>query len=338
MTSQSLTTSPAPAGVARPDVGRAERVVRLVQRHGALAVLVLVLIIGSAAFPRFPTADNGRAILLTAAFPAIVALGMSFVILSGGIDLSVGSVFALGGVLAAYGARWGFLGSLLLPLAVCAAIGLVQGTLIARVGMAPFIVTLAGMLGARGLLLAISNEGGDTYLIPPSSAFARAGQGALWGIHYPVFIAVALFLIGMLVLHRTGFGQSVYAVGGSADAATLMGVRVARTRTSVYLLSALLAGFAGALNAAYLSSGVTILGMGMELDAIAAVVIGGTLLTGGSGSLVGTLAGILLLQVIQNLINQVGNLNSSYQQVVSGAFLALVVVAQTYLSRARRLA
>jgi ribose transport system permease protein len=297
-----------------------------------------VLIIGSAVFPRFPTGDNAKAILLTASFPAIVALGMSLVILSGGIDLSVGSVFALGGVLAAYGSRWGFFGALLLPLVVCGLIGLAQGLLIAKAGMAPFIVTLAGLLAARGLLLALSRQGADTYLIPVHSLFARIGQGAVWGIHYPVFIAVALFLAGLLVLHRTRFGQAVYAVGGNADAATLMGVPVVRTRILVYLVSSLLAGLAGALNAAYLSSGVTILGVGMELDAIAAVVIGGTLLTGGAGSLTGTLAGVLLLQTIQNLINQVGGLNSSYQQVVSGGFLAVVVVAQTYLSRARRLA
>jgi ribose transport system permease protein len=129
----------------------------------------------------------------------------------------------------------------------------------------------------------------------------------------------------------------VYAVGGSEDAADLMGVPVARTKVIVYVMSGLLAGLAGALNAARLSSGVTILGTGMELDVIAAVVIGGTLLTGGAGSVSGTAAGVLLLGVIQNLINQIGDLSSSYQQVVSGAFLAAVVVVQTYLSRVQRL-
>jgi galactofuranose transport system permease protein len=139
------------------------------------------------------------------------------------------------------------------------------------------------------------------------------------------------------VLTRTGFGQGVFALGGSEDAASLMGLRVARIKISVYVLSGLLAGFAGALNAAWVSSGVTILGTGMELDAIAAVVIGGTLLVGGAGSVVGTAAGVLLLGVIQNLINQVGSLNSSIQAVVSGTFLIVVVVLQTLLSRTRRL-
>lgn len=134
-------------------------------------------------------------------------------------------------------------------------------------------------------------------------------------------------------MQRTSFGQTLFAVGGSSDAATLMGLPVARTKLLVYTLSGLLAGLAGALNAARLSSGVTIVGVGMELDAISAVVIGGTLLVGGAGSISGTLWGVLLLAVIQNLINQIGSLNSSYQSVVSGGFLIVVVVAQRCLAR-----
>ncbi|MDF9816857.1 ribose/xylose/arabinose/galactoside ABC-type transport system permease subunit [Streptomyces sp. SPB162] len=172
--------------------------------------------------------------------------------------------------------------------------------------------------------------------MPRGSAFAELGGGSIGGFGYPVFIALALFAVGGLVLQRTSFGQALFAVGGSSDAATLMGLPVARTKVLVYLLSGLLAGLAGALNAARLSSGVTIIGVGMELDAIAAVVIGGTLLVGGAGSVSGTLWGVLLLAVIQNLINQIGSLNSSYQSVVSGGFLILVVVAQRYLSAARR--
>jgi ribose transport system permease protein len=141
----------------------------------------------------------------------------------------------------------------------------------------------------------------------------------------------------MVLLQRTGFGQNVYAIGGNEQAAALMGVPVARTKVLVYVMSGLLAGLAGALNAARLSSGVTILGIGLELDAIAAVVIGGTLLTGGAGGITGSVAGVLLLGVIQSLINQVGSLTSAFQQVVSGAFLALVVVAQRLLSKAQRL-
>ncbi|MFE2427315.1 ABC transporter permease [Streptomyces sp. NPDC059373] len=325
-------SAPVPKRIPLPD---RQRLALLIQRQGVLAVLVAVALTSSFLFPAFATLDNVRGITVQASFLAIVALGMTLVIITGGIDLSVGSVFALGGVLAAWASQWGMLPALLLPLAVCGAIGAVNGLLIARAGMPPFIVTLAALLAARGLLLNITHEGAKTNLVERGSAFAELGQGTVGGFGYPVLIALCLFGVGGLVLQRTSFGQSLFAVGGSSDAATLMGLPVARTRVLVYVLSALLAGFAGALNAARLSSGVTIVGVGMELDAIAAVVIGGTLLVGGAGSVSGTLWGVLLLGVIQNLINQIGSLNSSYQSVVSGGFLVVVVVAQRYLGRAR---
>ncbi|MBV7650838.1 ABC transporter permease [Streptomyces albidoflavus] len=313
-----------------------ERLLGLVQRQGVLAVLLAVILVASLLYPSFASLDNARGVTVQASFLAIVALGMTLVIITGGIDLSVGSVFALGGVLAAWASQWGLLPALLVPLLVCGAIGLLNGLLIGRAGLAPFIVTLATLLGARGLLLAFTDEGATTYLVPKGSAFAWLGGGTVWGFGIPLLIALALFGLGGLLLQRTSFGQGLFAVGGSSDAATLMGLPVARTKVLVYTLSGLLAGLAGALNAARLTSGVTILGVGMELDAISAVVIGGTLLIGGAGSVSGTLWGVLLLAVIQNLINQIGSLNSSYQSVVSGGFLVVVVVAQRYLARGRR--
>ncbi|MFJ5018937.1 ABC transporter permease [Streptomyces griseoluteus] len=324
--------APAPGDTAR----RGDRVAALAQRHGALVALVALAAVASLSFDSFATGDNLGNIAISSSFLATVALGMTFVIVSGGIDLSVGSVFVLGGVLAAWGSQYGTVVALLLPLAVCAAIGLVNGLLVARTGLAPFIVTLASMLAARGLMLAITDEGADTFLVDPDSVFASLGQGKLLGIGTPVWITAVLFVGGAVLLRSTQFGQRVYAVGGNEQAAALMGAPVARTKISVYTLSGLLAGLAGALNAAYLASGVTILGYGMELDAIAAVVIGGTLLTGGLGYVSGSLVGVLLLKVIQNVINQIGSLDSAYQQVVSGAFLVLVVVAQTWLARRRR--
>ncbi|MYQ41013.1 ribose transport system permease protein [Streptomyces sp. LamerLS-316] len=338
------TAAPAPAApkvpAARPAAGPEQtgrqRAAELLQRQGVLAVLLTVVIAASFIYPTFASLDNARGVTIQASFLAVVALGMTMVIITGGIDLSVGSVFALGGVLAAWASQYGFLAALLLPLVVCGGIGLLNGFLIARGNMAPFIVTLATLLGARGLLLALTDEGATTYLVPKDSAFGELGQGSVWGFGYPIIIALVLFGAGGLVLQRTSFGQSLFAVGGSSDAATLMGLPVARTKILVYTLSGLLAGLAGALNAARLSSGVTIVGVGMELDAISAVVIGGTLLIGGAGSISGTLWGVLLLAVIQNLINQIGSLNSSYQSVVSGGFLIVVVVAQRYLARSRR--
>ncbi len=326
--------------LAVPDVSRMEpreRLAGFARRGGAPIVLAIVLVIGTGAFGgNFLSARNLSNIALDSSYLILIAIGMTFVIISGGIDLSVGSSFVLAGVLAAYGSRYGPLVALLLPLAVCGTIGLVQGLIISRTGMAPFIVTLAGLLGMRGLMLAVSGEGANTYLVE-DDAFAALGQASFLGLTVPVYITLGLFVLGAILLQRTGFGQSVYAIGGNEEAAALMGVPVARVKTLVYLISGLLAGLAGALNAARLSSGVTILGAGLELDVIAAVVIGGTLLTGGAGGLTGTMAGVLLLGVIQSLINQVGVLTSSFQQVVSGAFLALVVVVQRLLHRAQRL-
>jgi ribose transport system permease protein len=237
-------------------------------------------------------------------------------------------------VLAAWGSVHGGIAvALLLPIAVTGVFGLVQGLLIGRARLAPFIVTLAGMLGARGLLLAMTHEGQQTYLVPRGSAFAHLGAGTLT----PILTALVFFAAGAVVLQRTGFGQSLFAIGGNEQAATLMGLPVLRTKVTVYVLSGLLAGVAGALNAARLQSGVTTAGVGYELVAIAAVVIGGTLLSGGAGSVSGTLVGVVLLAVIQNLIGHyISQYGSAASDAVNGAFLALVVLLQTYLARLQR--
>jgi ribose/xylose/arabinose/galactoside ABC-type transport system permease subunit len=328
-------SEPASPGVEhRP--GRREQLVGLLQRGSVFLVLVVAVAAGSVAFgDSFASVENFRNIAIASSFLALVAIGMTFVIISGGIDLSVGSLLALAGVLAAYGSRWGSVVAVLLPLAACGSIGLVNGLLIARARMAPFIVTLAALLFARGAAFSVSDEGNTTYLIEPGMAVTRLGQGTVLGLGLPVVFALAAFLVGLVVLNRTSWGQAVFAIGGSEDAAQLMGLPVTRIKVLVYTASALLAALAGVLVAARSSSGLPTLGAGLELEAIAAAVIGGTLLSGGAGSLTGTLAGVLLLGVIQNLINQVGTLSSYYQQVVSGAFLIVVVVVQTYLSRRR---
>jgi ribose/xylose/arabinose/galactoside ABC-type transport system permease subunit len=324
------------AGPTSEAQARREQIAGLLQGYGAAIVLVILIVVGSLSFPTFFTMSNFTNIATQSSFPLIVAVGMTFVILTGGIDLSVGSVFALGGVLAAYGSSFGIFGAFLLPLVVCGAIGLLQGLLVAYAKMAPFIVTLAGLLAVRGLVLALTSGGSNTPLVT-DVAFTAIGQGSFFRVHWTVLIAVVAVVIGTVVLTRTRGGQALFAVGGSESASTFMGLPVARVKLSVYVVSGLCAGLAGALNAGYSSSGVPTVGVGLELSAISAVVIGGTLLVGGRGSLIGTLAGVLLLSVIQNLINQVGSLSSSVQSVVSGVFLASVVIIQTVLSRTQRL-
>ncbi|MFD4639941.1 ABC transporter permease [Lentzea sp. NPDC058436] len=306
---------------------------KVLQRQGAAVALVLMVAVSWLVFPRFGSLDNLRDLALQGSFLAVIAIGMTFVIITGGIDLSVGSVYALGGVLAAWGSQYGFLVALALPLVVCGLIGLINGLLIARTNMAPFIVTLASLLFARGLLLVITDEGATTYKIPADSAFVELGRGTVFGFGYPIFIAAVLALVGGMLLNRTNFGQNVFATGGAEQSAVLLGVPVARTKVLVYTMSGTLAGLAGALTAAYLQSGVTVIGVGLELDAIAVVVIGGTLLTGGMGTVLGTVIGVGLIKVIQNVINQIGTLDSNYQSVVSGVFLLIVVVLQRILRR-----
>jgi len=306
-------------------------------RAGAPIVLALVLIGGSVLFgDSFASRQNLGNIALDSSYLLLIATGMTFVILSGGIDLSVGSLLALAGVLTAYGAQWGTAAAVALPLLVCAVFGLINGLLIGRARIAPFIVTLAALLFARGLAFAVAREGNKVYIIPADLLLTRLGQARWLGVHAPVWFALGAFALGVVLLNRTRFGQAVFAIGDSQEAAELMGLPVARVRVLVYVLSATLAGVAGVLVAAQTSSGLPTIGEGRELEAIAAVVIGGTLLSGGSGSLSGTLAGVLLLKVIQNLINQVGTLTAYYQQVVSGTFLIVVVLVQSRLARRRR--
>ena len=323
-------TAPASGG------GRGERLAAFVQDQGGLSVLVIVFVAACLFSNGFADTDNFESILVGNAYTSLLALGMTFVIITGGIDLSVGSVFALGGVLAGYGSiHGGPVVAVLLPLGVGLAIGLVQGLLIARARLAPFIVTLAGLLFARGLLQAMSNEGSNTYRVPAHSSFAALGDGTF----RPILTAVVLFGLGALLLVRTRFGQALFAVGGNQNAATLMGLPVMRTKVLVYMLSGLLACGAGMLNASRLGSGVTNIGVGYELTAIAAVIIGGTLLSGGAGSVTGTAAGVLLLAVITNLIGvHLSKYGSSASDLVNGAFLAVVVLIQTLISRRRLLA
>jgi ribose/xylose/arabinose/galactoside ABC-type transport system permease subunit len=315
---------------------RGERVSAFVQEQGGVTVLVLVFIAACVFSDGFASSGNFQSILVGNAYTSLLALGMTLVIISGGIDLSVGSVFALGGVLAGWGSHHGgTVVAVLLPLGVGLAFGTVQGLLVARARLAPFIVTLAGLLFARGLLQAMTNEGSTTNHVPKGSAFLALGDGT-WR---PILTAVVLFAIGGVLLVRTRFGQALFALGGNENAALLMGLPVARTKVLVYMASGVLACGAGMLNASRLEAGVTNIGVGYELTAIAAVIIGGTLLTGGAGSVVGTAAGVLLLAVIQNLIGaHLSKYGSSASDLVNGAFLGVVVLIQTLISRRRLLA
>ena len=315
------------------DALRREQIFGAIQRRGALAVLAVVVIVAALTLDGFFTGGNIENISLHASFVGLIAVGMTFVIITGGVDLSVGSLVALGGVLAGLSVGAGWPLALIVPTLACGIIGLVNGLLIAKARLPFFIVTLAGLLGFRGLALVFS--GAQTIPISGFPAFVWFGQGEIFGLDVPIIIMLVTFVVGALVLNRTRYGEALFAVGGSEEAARLAGVQVDRVKIIAYTVSGALSGLAGALVAAWLSAGQPLVGQAWELYAIAAVVLGGTLLTGGAGTMLGSLAGLLLFYTIQNVINQVGTLTSYTQQVVTGAFLIVVVAAQTYLTRKR---
>jgi ribose transport system permease protein len=325
-----MATATGNASTVERDTLRRERIFGAIQRRSALAVLVAIVVVAGLTLDLFLTPRNIENILLHASFVGLISVGMTFVIITGGIDLSVGSLVALGGVLAGFTAGVAWPLGLLVATLACGLYGFVNGLLIAK---AKFIVTLAGLLGIRGLALALS--GTVTIPIPGPPALVWFGRGEIFGLDVPIVIMFVAFAVGALVLNRTRYGEAVFAVGGSEEAARLAGVRVDRVKIIAYTTSGALAGLAGAMVAAWLSAGQPTVGQAWELYAIASVVLGGTLLTGGAGSMLGSLVGVLLFYTIQNVINQVGTLTSYTQQLVTGIFLIVVVAAQTYLTRQR---
>jgi ribose transport system permease protein len=323
-------------GSVRGRVWRA-RLTSLLQRQGALIALALLFIFAAFRYENFLgwPPENLINVLRQNSMVGLIALGMTFVILTGGIDLSVGSVLAVAGVIAASLAGRGLGVALLAGVAAAAALGLVNGVVIAKARIQPFIVTLAMMIAARGLALAYTGEqsvraGSD------AGWFTELGRGKLelgaFDLPYPVIILFAAYALGWLVLSRTRFGRHVFAVGDNEEAARLMGLNVGRVTIGVYALSGALAGLAGVMLASRLGAGQPVAALGWELDAIAAVVVGGTLLTGGQGGVGATLVGVVLLGLIFNIFNLEGQISPWWQLVFRGIILLVVVIVQNRLS------
>jgi ribose transport system permease protein len=301
------------------------------QQQSALILLVLVCIVATARYEAFLTPENLLNVLRQNSMLGIVALGMTFVILTGGIDLSVGALLAVAGVIAANLANQGLAVALLAAVAATTFLGLINGVVIAKGRIQPFIVTLAMMIAARGLALAVTGE--ESVSIREAGDFTWLGRGFIGFLPVPVVVLLILFAAGWLVLNYTRFGRHVFSVGDNDEAARLMGLNVDRVTIAVYALSGLLAGLAGVVLASRLNAGQPVAGVGWELDAIAAVVVGGTLLTGGKGSVVSTLFGVLLLGVIFNIFNLEGQISPWWQLVLRGFILLVVVVLQNRLTR-----
>jgi ribose transport system permease protein len=292
--------------------------------------LALVCLFAALRYPQFLTGENLLNVLRQNSMPGLVALGMTFVILTGGIDLSVGSLLAVAGVVAANLAGRGTLLAVATAVAVTTLLGLANGLVIAKGRIQPFVVTLVMMIAARGLALAATGEQ-SIRVSSLSAGFSELGRGRIGFVPVPVLILVIAFVLGWVVLRYTRFGRHVYALGDNEEAARLMGLNVGRVVLGVYAVSGALAGLAGVILASRLGAGQPVAGAGWELDAIAAVVVGGTLLTGGRGGVGSTLIGVLLLGVIFNLFNLEGTISPWWQLVLRGLILLAVVVIQNRL-------
>jgi ribose/xylose/arabinose/galactoside ABC-type transport system permease subunit len=291
----------------------------------ALAILVAVFALFA---PHFFTTDNLLNVSLQASITAIIAAGMTFVILTAGIDLSVGSVVALSGIVATATLKLGLPPAVALPAAVLGAVafgaasGGIAGLLVARFSVAPFIVTLSLMTIWRGVAFVVT-EGRPVWDLPPS--FALLGSARPLGIPFPTLVMAAVFLAAHTTLTTTRFGRHVVAVGGNPEAARLAGIRTRGVVASVYVLCGSLAAGSGVLLASRMNSGQPNAGLMYELDVIAAVVVGGTSLSGGRGSIAGTFLGAMLIAVLRNGLNLL-DVNSYVQQVVVGAVILLAVL------------
>jgi galactofuranose transport system permease protein len=327
--SQSATTANE-MGSTRGRVARA-KLASLIQRQGALIALIAVCVFAAMRYEDFLTQANLLNVLRQNSMLGLVALGMTFVILTGGIDLSVGSLLAVAGVIAANLAGRGVIVAALAAILFTTLLGFINGLVISRARIQPFIVTLGMMIAARGLALAYTGEE-SVRVDRLSEGFTWLGRGLVGPIPVPVLILVLAFIAGWVILGHTRFGRHVFSIGDNEEAARLMGLNVGRVTLGVYALSGALSGLAGVILASRLGAGQPVAGMGWELDAIAAVVVGGTLLTGGQGGVGATFVGVLLLGVIFNLFNLEGSISPWWQLVLRGAILLLVVIAQNRLS------
>ena len=291
----------------------------------ALIILMAVITIINS---NFLTANNLLNLLLQVTSNALIAFGMTFVILTGGIDLSVGSILALSSALTA-----GLLGSgmpvtlaILISLILGCILGMMNGLLISYGKLAPFIVTLTIF---RGATLVYTNGNPITKGLSDTFLFQFLGQGYIVGIPFPVIIMFIVFIVLYVLLHKTAFGKSVYAIGGNEKAAYISGVKLNKVKIIIYSISGIMASISGLIITSRLSSAQPTAGASYEMDAIAAVVLGGTSLSGGKGRILGTLIGALIIGVLNNGLNIIG-VSAFWQQVVKGVVILIAVLIDRF--------
>jgi len=311
------------------------RVGALINRYAIGIVLVVFIALLEIFVPSFRSVGNVQNILLQTSINSLLAVGATLIILTGGIDLSVGSILGFAGIVAALLGKAPGPGPFLVALAAGVGTGLVlgaiNGLLVAFVRIPPFVVTLGMMSIARSLAFVASQGQPISDL---SNEFLAIGQGSLFNIPYPILISIVTFVIFGIVLARTRFGRYIYAVGGNEEAAIVSGVDTRAIKLAVYSLSGLLAGLGGVVLSARATAGISTNGEGYELTAIAAAVIGGTSLSGGRGSLLGTVAGVLIIGIMVNSLDLL-NISPFYQGLIQGTIIIGAVAIDAIANRRR---
>lgn len=293
---------------------------------GLLGVLAILVVVGSLTTDNFFQADNLVLLLSQASIIGVLSVGMTFVIISGGIDLSVGAIIALASVWATTGAtqEFGLAGMLFTAVTVACVCGLINGVLIAYGGLVSLIVTIAGLAAYRGMATMIS--GGQPQVVEVDG-FGAIATIDIVGVPLLVYIFVATVFVGWLLLNRTTFGRHVFAIGGNAEAARLAGIDVRRVRATVFVLSGLCCAIAAIMLTARTATGASTHGNLYELDAIAAVILGGTLLSGGRGTLIGSILGVVVFTTVNNIF-VLNNLSTPIQQIAKGVIIVIAVLLQ----------
>lgn len=336
MTNTPTTTRPpdAPAKEASRRLPSLPPLKQLALKYSMFIVMLLVIAYFSYRSARFSTPDNLQTILIAAAPFALIALGQTLVILTGGIDLSVGSVIAASGMTAALVAK-NNPGNLWLPIAAAVIVGLlagcINGALVSRLNVPPFIATLGMLTAGRGIAYAIGS-GAPINGLPAN--FGTLANAELFGLKVPVIVMIVGIAIAAVVMRKTAYGMRIYAVGGNRVASEIAGVNARNVLFSVYAISGLLAGISGVLLSSRVISGAPNLGQGYELDAIAAVVIGGASLMGGRGTIFGTVLGLLLIQTLNNGLD-ILTVPAYWQQVIKGVLIVAAVAVDMWSSRQR---
>ena len=305
------------------------------QEKSAIVVFLLLFVISSLRYDQFFTATNLMNLFRQSSIIGVIAVGMTFVIITGCIDLSVGSTVAVCGILAAKMCGVNIAAAILIPLAAGALIGMVNGVFVTKMQIPPWITSLSMMMCLRGIAYIMTNES-SVNVQKVSAAFQFIGRGRILGIPVPGLLFLLSVLAGVYTLKYTKFGRSVYATGGNLEGAKMMGIRTERTIILSYMLCGIGAALSGLILASRLGAAQSTAGELYEMQVIAAVVLGGTLLTGGVGHMLGTLFGVFTMSMITNIFNMQGNISTWWQNVIMGFLILLIVIMQAGLEKIKK--